>query len=83
MVVVVCKRARSLVEKSGGGEVWGRERGGAPGLDPVLMGGVFGSSLERIGIISHLISDLFQAMGPESAFGRSRGVVARPLWRFI
>jgi hypothetical protein len=60
-----------------------REGGGALGLEPVLMGGVFGSSLARIGIISHLISDLFQAIGPESAFGRSRGVVARPLWRFI
>jgi hypothetical protein len=60
-----------------------RKGGGAPGLELVHMGWVFGSSLATNDIVSLPISSLFQVMVIELAFGRRSGVVVRLLWRCI
>ena len=55
-----------------------RKGGGAPGLELVHMGWVFGNSLAMNDIVSLLISSLSQVMVPKLAFGRRSGVVTRP-----
>jgi hypothetical protein len=67
--------------KLGGGKWWwrsmGRKKGGgAPGLELVHMGWVFGGSLATNGIVSLVTSSLFRGMALELAFGR------KSVWRF-